>query len=160
MFQVSNHPELFNWRLLSLEPVDAVLVRGQIFWSDSCQQTGHSCIGIDAYHMFDRAVLDLRSPTTLQRRSPHPLYLLTLTRSSEHMEKVEGKIKVGGTSLARKAVCTGVGDGTQCMHRRAVHSANDRQFWLWRVPNTPHCDQLGTDIGNRTYNRKPMQINT
>ncbi|RMH85070.1 hypothetical protein EA796_11010 [Pseudomonas sp. AOB-7] len=27
-------------------------------------------------------------------------------------EKAEGKIKGGGTSLARKAVCTGVGDGT------------------------------------------------
>ena len=72
-------------------------------------------------------------------------------------KKVKGKIKGCGTSLARKAVCTGVGDGTQCMHRRAVHSANSRQFWIWRVPNTPHCDQLGTGIGNLTYNRKPMQ---
>lgn len=44
------------------------------------------------------------------------------------------------------------------MHRRAVHNANVRQFWLWRVPNTPHCDQLGTDIGNRTTTGKRMQI--
>ena len=43
------------------------------------------------------------------------------------------------------------------MHRRAVQISNARLFWLWRVPNTPHCDQLGTGIGNRTYNRKPMQ---
>ncbi|CAE6948164.1 conserved protein of unknown function [Ectopseudomonas oleovorans] len=71
---------------------------------------------------------------------------LPVCPAQEHKstEKAEGKIKGGGTPLARKAVCTGVGDGTQCMHRRAVHNANARQFWLWRVPNTPHCDQLGT----------------
>ncbi|AOE83767.1 hypothetical protein THL1_1219 [Pseudomonas sp. TCU-HL1] len=68
------------------------------------------------------------------------------TQQRKGTEKAEGKIKGGGTSLARKAVCTGVGDGTQCMHRRALHSANARHFWLWRVPNTPHCDQFGTDI--------------
>lgn len=96
-------------------------------------------------------------PTTQRRRNPHSLYLLIQPSGSECTKTVEGKIKGGGTSLARKAVCTGVEDGTQCMHRRAVHCANARQFWLWRVPSTPHCDRLGTDIGNRTYSRKPMQ---
>lgn len=46
------------------------------------------------------------------------------------------------------------------MHRRAVHNANARQFWLWRVPSTPHYDRFGTDIGNRTYSWKPMPMHS
>ena len=45
-------------------------------------------------------------------------------------KKAEGKIKGGGTSLAWKAVCTGVGDGTQSMRLRAAYTANLRQHWL------------------------------
>ena len=43
---------------------------------------------------------DLPSPTTQRRRSTHSLYLLTQPSGSECTEKVEGKIKGGGTSFA------------------------------------------------------------
>lgn len=72
---------------------------------------------------------DLTSPITQQRRSTHSLHLLTQPSGSECTEKVEGKIKGGGTSLAWKAVCTGVGDGTQSIHLRAAYTANLRQHW-------------------------------
>ncbi|MFG9065140.1 hypothetical protein ACEPXS_20125, partial [Pseudomonas aeruginosa] len=58
---------------------------------------------------------------------PQPDYPIQVHKDTE---KAEGKIKGGGTSLAWKAVCTGVGDGTQSMHLRAVYTANLRQHWL------------------------------
>lgn len=58
-------------------------------------------------------------------------------------EKAEGKIKGGGTSLAWKAVCTGVGGDTAPVSPGAEIVLALQFHWPGSVPDTPYCDQLG-----------------
>lgn len=58
-------------------------------------------------------------------------------------EKAEGKIKGGGTSLARKAVCTGVGGDTAPVLPGAGIVFSLQKHWPGSVPDTPYRDQLG-----------------
>jgi hypothetical protein len=64
------------------------------------------------------------------------------TQQRKGTEKVEGKIKGGGTSLAWKAVCTGVGGDTEpTLPGAEIVFAPQRQR-PGSVPDTPYHDQL------------------
>jgi hypothetical protein len=65
------------------------------------------------------------------------------TQQRKGTEKAEGKIKGGGTSLAQKAVCTGVGGDTEPASPGAEIVFDPQRHWLRSVPDTPYCDQLG-----------------
>jgi len=65
------------------------------------------------------------------------------TQQRKGTGKAEGKIKGGGTSLARKAVCTGVGGDTEPTSPGAGIVFAPQLYWPVSVPDTPYCDQLG-----------------
>ena len=65
------------------------------------------------------------------------------TQQRKGTKKAEGKIKGGGTSLARRAVCTGVGGNTEPTSLGAEIVFAPQRHWLRSVPDTPYCDQLG-----------------
>jgi len=69
--------------------------------------------------------------------------LITQDRNAKGTERAEGKIKGGGTSLARKAICTGVGGDTAAVSPGAEIVFAPQRHWLKSVPHTPYCDQLG-----------------
>jgi hypothetical protein len=70
-------------------------------------------------------------------------HLITQLSSAKARGKAEGKIKGGGTSLARKAVCTGVGGDTAPVSPSAEIVLAPQRPRLRSVPDTPYCDQLG-----------------
>lgn len=73
------------------------------------------------------------------RRSASPSYPAQQRKGTE---KAEGKIKGGGTSLAQKAVCTGVGGDTEPTSPGAEIVFAPQRQRPGSVPDTPSCDQL------------------
>ena len=64
------------------------------------------------------------------------------TQQRKGTKKAEGKIKGGGTSLAQKAVCTGVGGDTAPVSPGATIVFAPQRQRPGSVPDTPYHDQL------------------